>query len=839
MTDAERQQQRKARKAAEADQKASMSSTADGKGATLPSGAAHASLRVGQKLGRYALKKVLGQGGMGIVYLAHDTQLDRPVALKIPHFLSDTGERLDRFYREAKAAATLRHANICPTYDVGEIDGVHYITMAYLKGEPLSKLTEGGKAVQAEQVAQIVKQLADALHEAHRHGVVHRDLKPANIMMIDNLQPVIMDFGVARRVKLEDADETRLTISGTILGTPAYMPPEQVAGDVATVGPASDIYSLGVVMYELLTGKLPFEGPVGSVLGQIMTVEARRPSDVYPEVERQLEAICSRAMAKRVEDRYGSMAEIAFDLQQYLQSTRGGTVTPTPSSASAAGASSEADKRKEFRPSNSRRELGSISPQLESAVPTKSPPIASRPKINARKTTVALGLGILAVASLLVGLVVWPEILDKVLDKDGHKVATAPGPNSGSVSVGPIPDADADNQQRDIASRDQTGQPSAASAKDSPRENADERELTEWLLRVGANVRVRSVGGQEQELSPLSPLPEALFHVTQIEIQSSSDFTNDDVARLRGLPHIEDVVLERGSTDDDCLAHLAALPELKALYLNHAGITGRGLHELTRLQSLGVLGLTGNPLNARFLSALPASLGYLAIDSCDISDDDLAHLAQLGELEVLDLGNNPIDGSGVGQIKSLQRLKALTLYSTRINDEGLATIAKTFPDLVALDVLDTGISDVGLATISDELPRLTNLRVQQTKITNDGLGHLARLVSLNELSLADNSNLSDEGIAKLAKLRNLHALDLRNTSLGDEGLRSLDAIPNLIRLQVAETRITDSSIDALLRRKNLEELHMSDTQITKEGYDRLKRGLPNCQIDWVSVGRAD
>ena len=257
---------------------------------------------------------------MGSVYLARDTQLDRDVALKVPRIDPQEGPGvLNRFYREAKAAAKLRHPCICPTYDAGEIDGVPFITMAYLPGTPLSRVLRRGKPVQGRQVAKLIQRLADALWEAHSHGVIHRDLKPGNIMLTKGNQPVIMDFGLARRNHLGDEGATRLTASGTILGTPAYMAPEQVAGAPTAVGPASDIYSLGVVMYELLTGRLPFEGPVGLVFGQIMTVDPKSPSEVYPKVDRRLEATCQRAMAKDPAARFGSMAEFSADLQEYLQ----------------------------------------------------------------------------------------------------------------------------------------------------------------------------------------------------------------------------------------------------------------------------------------------------------------------------------------------------------------------------------------------------------------------------------------------------------------------------------------------------------------------------------------
>ena len=226
------------------------------RGSTAGGGGPAAAAELPETFGRYRILRKLGQGGMGSVYLAHDSQLDRPVALKVPHFSAADGpDALERFYREARAAATIVHANICPVYDVNEHAGVPYVTMAYIEGRPLAELIRAGKPLPQRPVAAAARKLALALHEAHRRGVVHRDLKPSNVMINSRREPVVMDFGLAWRLDREDA---RLTKSGSILGTPAYMSPEQVRGDVSALGPGCDIYSLGVLLYEMLTGRPPY-----------------------------------------------------------------------------------------------------------------------------------------------------------------------------------------------------------------------------------------------------------------------------------------------------------------------------------------------------------------------------------------------------------------------------------------------------------------------------------------------------------------------------------------------------------------------------------------------------
>jgi eukaryotic-like serine/threonine-protein kinase len=215
------------------------------------------------QFGRYRVKEKLGGGGMGTVYLVENTELERDEALKVPHFVDGDGTQLrERFLREAKSAAKLDHANLCPVYDAGVRDGIYYLTMRFLKGKLLTEFT--GKEQPARKAVEIVTKLAQALEAAHGKGVIHRDLKPSNIMMVAGVGPVVMDFGLAKLVR--QPDQT-LTQAGVTLGTPAYMPPEQVHGDLEQMGPASDVYSLGVILYELLTGRLPFDSKTAAIYG--------------------------------------------------------------------------------------------------------------------------------------------------------------------------------------------------------------------------------------------------------------------------------------------------------------------------------------------------------------------------------------------------------------------------------------------------------------------------------------------------------------------------------------------------------------------------------------------
>ncbi len=272
------------------------------------------------RLGRYQIEALLGRGGMGSVYRAHDTQLDRKVALKVPKFEAKTNATLvDRFYREARSAANLAHPNLCPVFDVGEVDGTHYIAMALIKGDTLSNHIRNNTELPERFAAITVLKIARAMQEAHGSGIIHRDLKPANIMIDHRKEPVVMDFGLACPDELDD--DSRLTQEGALLGSPAYMSPEQLRGAKDSIGQGSDVYALGVVLYEILSGRLPFagNGSTISMIGQILTEEPTNLRSLRPSISTGLADICVKAMAKDSTERYSSMESFGNDLERFIR----------------------------------------------------------------------------------------------------------------------------------------------------------------------------------------------------------------------------------------------------------------------------------------------------------------------------------------------------------------------------------------------------------------------------------------------------------------------------------------------------------------------------------------
>ncbi|MGD0899059.1 MAG: serine/threonine-protein kinase, partial [Thermoguttaceae bacterium] len=260
--------------------------------------------------------EVLGRGGMGMVLRARHRVLDRIVAVKMPlaeHWLDE--EDWERFLREARAAAGLQHPNICTIYEVGRSGGRPYISMALVEGRTLAQWAKDHKP-NGREAAEILLGLARAVDHAHHRGILHRDIKPSNVMVEGaSGQPMLMDFGLAKQLAFTESD---LTHSGQVLGTPAYMAPEQAAGHVHQVGTHSDIYALGAVLYYLLCGRPPFLGSSGEVIRQVQTDEPPPPRRFAPRIHRDLETICLHAMAHDPARRYGSAGDLADDLARFL-----------------------------------------------------------------------------------------------------------------------------------------------------------------------------------------------------------------------------------------------------------------------------------------------------------------------------------------------------------------------------------------------------------------------------------------------------------------------------------------------------------------------------------------
>ena len=266
--------------------------------------------------GDYELLSEIARGGMGVVYKARQTNLNRVVALKMilaGQLASD--EEVQRFRTEAEAAANLDHPGIVPIYEIGQHEGQHFFSMGYVDGCSLADRVRNGP-LPPKEAAELTKKIAEAIAFAHSRNVIHRDLKPANVLLDQNGEPKVTDFGLARKTD----NDSGMTRTGAVMGTPSYMPPEQAAGKTSEVGPLSDVYSLGAILYCLLTGRPPFQAanPLDTLL-QVMEREPVSVSNINPEIQRDLETICHKCLQKESAKRYAAAQELADDLGRWLR----------------------------------------------------------------------------------------------------------------------------------------------------------------------------------------------------------------------------------------------------------------------------------------------------------------------------------------------------------------------------------------------------------------------------------------------------------------------------------------------------------------------------------------
>src|SRR5262245_60622311 len=297
--------------------KAPFAPTIVGEGSSFSSGAGEAPSAVACDFGKFELLDEIGRGGMGVVFKARQRDLNRVVALKM--ILSSrlaAVEAVKRFYREARAAGSLRHPHIVGIHEVGQIHGQHYFAMDFIAGSSLAAVTKNAP-VDPDRAARWLSGVARAVQFLHDHGIVHRDLKPSNILLDESGTAYVTDFGLAK--VFDDQDDR--TQTGAILGTPGYMSPEQAAGRVADISTRSDIYSLGAILYEMLTGRPPFreDNPLNTIL-QVLESEPTLPNQLNARVPPELERICMKCLEKDSGRRYPSASAVADELERYLRS---------------------------------------------------------------------------------------------------------------------------------------------------------------------------------------------------------------------------------------------------------------------------------------------------------------------------------------------------------------------------------------------------------------------------------------------------------------------------------------------------------------------------------------
>jgi Leucine-rich repeat (LRR) protein len=695
------------------------------------------------RLGLYRVLRLLGEGGMGLVFQAEDGRLKRMVALKVirPEAAGRPGSR-ERFLREAQAAAALEHENIVTIHQVDEAGGVPFIAMPLLKGQSLEDRLQRG-AVTVPQAVRLGRQIAHGLAAAHAAGLVHRDIKPANLW----LEPAgggrvkILDFGLAH----VEGGEAGLTQSGTVLGTPSYMSPEQGRGERATA--RSDLFSLGVVLYRLCTGVLPFQGEsTMAVLTALATHEPPPVDRLNPAVPQALAGLVTRLLAKDPARRPTTAEEVAERLGAIERQLAGPGV----------------EARTEELP-----------PGKE-----KAPP---RP-VRWKRVGVAVALLVLLALAWFFG----PSVV---------RVATNQGELASVERERPAPPVV------------KAGKPEG---KEAPVLAADERAAAKWALSLGGKIRIR-IGGGEPVIEAVKDLPAGAFQVMTLDLPdtrvsdtglthlkaltklttlhlNNTQVSDAGLAHLEGLTNLTNLHLDSTQVSNAGLAHLESLHNLTTLGLRNTQVSDAGLAHLKGLTNLTGLNLSNTQVSDAGLAHLKGltKLTSLHLDNTQVSDGGLAHLKGLHNLATLSLFHSQVSDAGLAYLKDLSNLTSLYLNTTQVSDAGLAHL-KELTNLRYLGLNGTQVSDTGLAHL-EGLTGLTGLGLGDTRVSDAGLASLKGLRNLGQLQL-QGTQVGNLGLRHLKGLTKLGNLSLSGTRISDDAIGDFLALP-LGDLNLAKARVS-------------------------------------------------
>jgi serine/threonine protein kinase len=588
-------------------------------------------------LGPYRVIRPLGRGGMGAVYLAVDTRLNRKLALKVmlPQFAADPVSR-ERFLREARAAAQVAHDNVVTVYEADERDGVSYIAMQFLQGYPLDEYLKKKGTPGISPIVRLAREAAAGLAAAHRIGLVHRDIKPANLWLeAPNGRVKVLDFGLAKPVHAE----AEVTQSGAVVGTPAYMSPEQARG--LKLDHRTDLFSLGAVLYRLCTGRLPFEGPTTMAVLTALAADDPPPvRELNPPVPASLADLVHQMLAKKPADRPATADEVARRLRSVAEELAVPTARPVDNSSAGPGsltitAVPDANPFESFDP------VAELAASAASGLRAKQ-----RPGHKLFWIAVAV--------ALVAALAVWGVIVTK-----------KGGAGTKSESSNRLAKANKDSTEK-------------LSATVPPAVVADaDRKAAGWVLSAGGTVQVNDDG---REIRAVADLPRDRFTVTRIDL-FGRPLADADLKLCSGLRGLQALNLEGTGTTDSGVANLKDLTGLSELRLKGTGINDTGLAYLRNLTKLRDLTLARTAVSDAGLVYLGGcqELIELGLDVTRVTDAGLVHLKHLKNLKKLWLNDTALTDAGLMYLAGVPGLERLLAQRTRVTAKGVAEFQTAVP----------------------------------------------------------------------------------------------------------------------------------------------------------------
>lgn len=719
------------------------------------------------RLGPYRVIKELGHGGMGAVYAALDTRLDRRLALKImlPRYAADPDAKA-RFLREARLAARVKHNNVVTVYEADERDGVPYIAMEFLEGYALDEYLRKKGCPTIPQVLRIAAEAAAGLAAAHQLGLVHRDVKPGNLWLEAPQGRVkVLDFGLARPV---DA-EVEMTRSGAVVGSPAYMSPEQARGE--RVDHRTDLFSLGTVLYQLCTGKLPFGGPTTmAVLMALGTQEPRPVQELNPSVPGALATLIHQLLAKKADDRPRTAEEVVRHLRAIAQERAGSRAPiqvtgPTPEANPFAGIGADMTEIEQVSvPKPTRKQWGGKTPWIFAGV----------------AALLAVAAGVILV----------------ITNKDGRekKIEVTEGP---SVTIKKKDDKKLPQVAPEIKPPGPEIKP-PATVPDSDRQAAD------YVFSLGGIV---SAVGQDRNFKFAAELPNGRFTLGGFDLHDTK-VTDAGLAHFKDCNGLVFIYLANTAVTDVGLANFKDRKRIWFLDLGSTNVTDAGLMHFKDCRDLGHLNL------------------YFT----KVTDTGLACFRDCKRLGYLNLGSTAVTDTGLVNFKGCKDLGNLILQDTAVTDAGLVNF-EGCTSLTHLILPGTKVTGAGLAASFKDCKRLGFVDLHGTKLTDVGLAHLnASKDHLWFLNLAGTA-VTDAGLAQCKDCKNVAHLQLDGTAVTDAGLAHMKDCKGLGYLGLFGTAVTDAGLASFQDRKSLAYVGLRGTKVTAQGLAAFHAAVPGCRIE--------
>lgn len=778
-------------------------------------------------LGPYRIVKELGRGGMGAVYAAIDTRLERQSALKVmlAHFAAIPHAKA-RFLREARAAARIKHDHIVTIYEADEHNGIPYISMEFLEGSPLDEYLKKKGPLSIREIVRIGTEITAGLAAAHTLGLVHRDIKPSNLWVeAPNGRIKLLDFGLAKPIHAE----TEVTQSGAIVGTPAYMSPEQAHGE--KVDHRSDLFSLGVLLYRLCANRLPFEGPnTMAILMALGTKEPLPVRDLNPLVPEPLAELIHQLLSKNPDNRPQSAEEVRNRLLLIAQSLTASHTLPavTPLMAPLTLEARSNSNPTPVQPASQFVGIDAIPNKTQSALtpvldsePSTSPNRHPSSLRKVRWFPIGITLGVLLILGITIVMMM--------------KSKNDPVTQNNPPEKDPLLQENPKEKPPNKSTTDDESKPKIIIDPD--------RIAAEYALSIGGSVGIHA-NNQFKIISQRAELPQGPFVVTHLMLSKKGIIiTDENLSHFQDCKHLERLDLAWSRVSDGGLAYFQDCQELKEIILTETKLTDKGLAYLKDCTNVQVLFLTGT----------------------QVSDAGLDYLKNFRKLRSVDLNRTQVTPQGVEKLRAAlpnckihfvapknqppvildpDRKGAEFVISAggavKIHLNGLdrdymriADLPKEKFTLKFVMLPDKKFDEQGLKNLKD-CKNIESIHLQQTSVTDVGLENFINYKNLDYLNLSS-TRITDEGLANFKDCHKLKGLYLSDTMITDVGLAYFKDCPHLTHLEISRTKVTDAGLAHFQNCNNLKYLYLTDTSVTDKGLAYFKDCYQLLEISLVNL----